>query len=191
MTRIVVDVNWAGTALDVALDPADGDYTLKRARTKVRLDATTRNGGHCPCCGQDVKVYRRTLTASMALALVMVHRWSRTPDAETTQRWLHVAKHLASLHTSASVGAAWHGGDWSKLRYWGLIEAQAGVRPDGSHRVGLYRITDLGRAFVERRTKVPKYCYIYAQTFLGLDEPNISIDEALGERFSLDDIMMR
>jgi hypothetical protein len=128
------------------------------------------------------------MTGAMATALIQIYRhfflrrWK--------EGWLHVPKHLAAQKwLPASVRASWHGGDWSKLRHWGLIESKPDERADGSTRVGFYRITDLGRQFVEREVKVPKYAYIYAQTFMGLDLPYITIDEALGTKFSYDELM--
>lgn len=182
-------VNWEGTDLDPARDPMlDKRFqTLSIAREFIRGTAPTSQAAGCPCCGQYAKVYKRHITGAMACALIQIYRyyWRRGwPD-----EWLHVPKHLAAQKMPPSVQAAWHGGDWSKLRYWQLITAKPDERADGSTRVGFYQITDLGRGFVERKMEVPKYAFIYAQTFLGLALPYITIDDALGSSFSYADLM--
>jgi hypothetical protein len=81
------------------------------------------------------------------------------------------------------------GGDVSKLRYWDLLEAQKGRREDGSDRVGFYRITDLGRKFVENKAAVPRYAYVYNQLLLRMSDEMTTIEEALGDRFDYGRLM--
>jgi hypothetical protein len=182
-------VNWEGTALDPVQDQAlDHRFpTLSTAREFVRGASQTNQADSCPCCGQYAKVYKRHITGAMACALIQIYRyyWRRSWSDE----WLHVPKHLAALRFAPGVQASWHGGDWSKLRYWELITPKPDERADGSTRVGFYKITDLGRGFVERKMEVPKYAFIYAQTFLGLALPYITIEDALGSAFSYNDLM--
>lgn len=181
------DVNWAGTFLDPALDPPR-NVALRDARSDARVHAQAVSGGQCRCCGQFVKVYRRTITSSMGLALLYVYNYfdSRGWIAGDS---LHVAVYLAAQRADPRITAGWHGGDWAKLRYWNLIEPVPGLRDDGSTRAGLYTITALGRAFAERAATVPKYVYLYAQMFLGNNGPPVSIDDVLGERFHYNDLM--
>lgn len=184
----IIGVNWAGTPLDPINDPhIDTRFpAVAIAREFVRASAPDK-GCNCPCCGQYAKLYRRSLTSAMALALVQIYHYFRQHH---WKGWLHVPEHLAAQKSvPPRIAAGWHGGDWSKLRYWQLIEPQPGERQDGSPRMGYWAITELGRQFVEREMKVPKYFYIYAQTFMGLDLPYITIDEALGTTFNYDQLM--
>lgn len=74
------------------------------------------------------------------------------------------------------------------MRFYGLIEESPHERPDGG-RAGIWRLTDLGVAFVEGRATVPTYSILYNQELLRLEEPKISISQALGKRFRYDELM--
>jgi len=161
-------------------DLKDG-CTLEEAKQwlRDRFD----DGASCPCCHQYVKLYKRKLNSSMALAAVYIFKYFQAnPDTD----WLHVPSYLSRIISSATV----RGGDWSKLRYWGLIEDQKGVRSDGSERVGNYRITPAGKAFVAGTLRVPKHVFLYNGTVVKReDSETTSIDEALGDRFSYVELM--
>jgi hypothetical protein len=80
------------------------------------------------------------------------------------------------------------GGDVAKLEFWGLIEEERAVRIDGG-RAGFWRVTRRGEDWIERKTTVPKYARIYDGRLLSLTGPAVSIDDALGGTFRLDDLM--
>lgn len=67
------------------------------------------------------------------------------------------------------------------MRWWGLVRAMPGTRDDGSSRMGMWRITRRGRAFIERRVKVRKYLYEWDNDLFpdiaGADTSTIWIDE--------------
>jgi hypothetical protein len=138
-------------------------------------------GVRCPTCDQFCKIYKRPINCTMAHALILIYRhFNRYPHG-----WLHVPEFLATT----SPNSANAGGDVSKLRYWGLLQPKQAVREDGSDRVGLYRITPRGRAFVMGLTRVPKYALIYNQTLLTLSDEQIHIKDALGKRFNYTELM--
>jgi hypothetical protein len=141
-----------------------------------------RDGVTCPCCQQYCRVYRRKLNSTMALALVLIYQYFK---ANRNAKWLHVAAFLVKVKRDSSIA----GGDVVKLRYWGLLERALGEREDGSDRIGRYRITELGKQFVEGRIAVPRYVYLYNQMLLRLSEEMTTIREALGDRFSYDELM--
>jgi hypothetical protein len=150
--------------------------TLEQAKAwlRERFD----RGATCPCCRQFVKLYKRSITSSMARGLIVLYRHQRKVGADL---WVHLPTLINSVCPS-NMGAL--------LRHWGLIEQQPGTRDDGSWRVGYYRMTDLGRAFVERRINVPKYVFLYNQTPLQRqNETSISIEFALTKRFRYDELM--
>ena len=186
--RPPLNVDWTNTPLDPNLDVHAPDIVT--ARSNVRSEAADR-GGHCACCGQDVKLYRRPITSAMAAALAQLYKhylwlgWRQWPSAHD---WVHLPTLLAQAQVPAAMHKAWHGGDPPKLRFWGLIERQVGERDDGSDRVGMYRLTELGRAFIERKVTISQYGFFYAQIFMGLDGPLIDIDEAFGQPFNLQNI---
>jgi hypothetical protein len=152
-------------------------------------------GADCPCCGQHVKLYKRPLNASMAYVLLMLYR-----DATVGRQWVHMPSFIAHQTKDNPRMAAAVRGDWAKLRFWGLLEAERDAeRPDGSDRVGHYRITDLGRQFCEDRVAVPAYVYLFNERIVtapilreyGItpDASVIRISEALGKKFDYRELM--
>lgn len=151
------------------------DHTLVEAKKHLR--ANWERGVECPCCGQFVKLYKRKLTSAMAYVLILMSRRSGTD-------YFHVENWLKTENTPASLR-----GDFPKLRYWGLIEAQAGKRSDGSSRLGFYRITQAGRDFVAGNSTIPSHAHLFNQKFLGLTGDLIDIRTALESKFSYDELM--
>lgn len=158
--------------------------TLAEMRALVR--AKRGEGVECPCCGQFAKVYRRKLASTMARSLVVVF-WHQHehPEAE----WVDLtALLLANSMIAANTNAA-------LLKHWGLLEPKGGVREDGSKRVGLHRITDLGRRFVRAEVRVFKYVFLYDEELLGKSDGGyaraefVTIQEALGDRFNYSELM--
>jgi hypothetical protein len=124
----------------------------------------------------------------MALALILIYRhFRRFPSTS----WLHVADHLAKIAPTirGKKPARFAGGDPVKLRHWGLLDGKNALRPDGSDRNGLYRITPLGRAFVEGTVTVLSHVFDYNNTFLGLTGRRITIQAALKQNFDYTELM--
>lgn len=157
----------------------EGD-SLEEAKQFVQ--ANLKRGTVCPCCGQHAKVYRRTINSTMARALMLIYQHLQkhpTPD------WIHVSSFLVHAKGDSSIA----GGDVVKLRFWGLLERAVGVRPDGSNRIGEYKLTDLGRRFVEGAATVPSYVLLFNQELLGISPDMISIQDALGQAFNYAELM--
>jgi hypothetical protein len=151
------------------------DVTLGDARKwlKDRVYA----GERCPCCHQFSKVYRRAINNTQARALVVIYRtvgdgWGHLPDLR-----MALAPH--------------HSNEEPKLRYWGLLEEELTVRPDGG-RAGWWRVTALGEQWVSEDVSIPKYVHIYDGERIGqpFGEPT-TIRDALGTKFNLDELMGR
>jgi hypothetical protein len=148
-----------------------GDVTLEQARDWLRQ--RTDEGARCPCCTQFAKVYKRAINSGMARALVTMYRVGG-------EDWLHKPTVLRGLGAAAR--------DEALLRYWGLVEEEVAVRPDGG-RTGWWRVTPKGGLFVLNVTTVQKYALVYDSRCLGLDGPQVSIVDALGTKFNLNDLM--
>lgn len=144
------------------------------ALSKVIADEKLAEGESfdCPTCGQHAKVYKRTITSSMAYALIQMYRAKGDEHG-----WFH----LPSV-----VG---HGGDAAKLAYWNFIEPKGGERADGSKRTGWWRITFDGEAFVRGTLFVRRYVHVYNGAVLGKSGHTITIRDALGTRFNYDALM--
>ena len=80
-------------------------YTVEAARKWLREQAL-HGGAFCPVCKRFTKVYRRTITASMAKFLVDF--WNEHKDFN----YHHVGRNYRRC------------GDYAKLSYWNLIEAR-------------------------------------------------------------------
>jgi hypothetical protein len=156
---------------------------------KKWLRSRFEKGATCPCCNQFVKLYRRQLNKSMAYVLLLIARYYRH-GLHAAEEWLHVPSYIAETGADNPRRAAAVRGDWAKMKLWGLIEEKPGVRDDGSPRVGFYRMTVLGRRFVDREVKVPSHVYIYnGEPLQRVVEEMITIDDALGRDFSFAEIM--
>lgn len=143
------------------LDPRT---SLSAAKEYVRQGL--EDGVRCPCCEQYAREYRRKLNSGMALALVTMYRSSGTS-------WCRRTAVLRDLPTSAH--------DNTLLHHWGLFER--------GEESGWWRVTRHGRDFVLNEIEVPKFAVVYNNQLLRLEGPWIDIHHALGDRFSLDELM--
>jgi hypothetical protein len=144
---------------------------LGEARQWLR-EQVKGKGASCPCCTQLAKVYERSLGAGQAALLVQWWaKYRREP-----------VKLSAVLHTP--------GGDYAKLRWWGLIEDMRDRREDGGS-AGVWRITEHGEAFVRGRVTVPRHAKVYDNRFQGFDAgtPQVTVRDVLGEKFDYDELM--
>lgn len=131
-----------------------------------RLD----DGEKCPCCTQHAQTYRRKVNSGMARSLIVMFRTGGLD-------WQHVPTTVG--RKSAEEG---------KLAYWGLIEEEKVRRPDGG-RAGFWRVTQVGADWIHHRISIPKYARVYDGRCLGFAGERVSIHDALGTRFSYDDLM--
>jgi hypothetical protein len=144
--------------------------TTPLAQVKAWLVQRRHEGVVCPACCQFVKVYRRKINSGMARSLIAMYRAGGTQF----------------IHLPTTIGS--RSREEGKLRYWGLVEEQLQVRPDGG-RAGYWRVTHTGEAFVLGRTLMPQYAEIYNGECLRLTGDLIGIREALGSQFSYSELM--
>jgi len=157
-------------------EPPD-DRTLNEARQSVIDDRD--EGCICPCCDQYVKVYRRNMNSARARALVwLVDHTFADPEA-----WVVKAK-------EAPKWIANMGGEFAKLRHWGLIEEQFNDDTKKKNS-GVWRTTRKGRMYVWRRLTVPLTCILYNNDLLGFSEEHVSIVQALGDKYDFSELMQR
>jgi hypothetical protein len=141
------------------------------ARQKTRDEA--EKGTTCPCCQQFVKVYKYTINASQAHALIEMYK-------HASQGWFHMV----------DIEHRWRSHDHARLRHWGLIEKSGEKRDDGGDK-GNWRITPLGARFVLNQIRVPKYARVYNNRTLRLHGEPVSIVDALKNRFDYHELMGR
>lgn len=143
--------------------------TLKQARDRL-FDFIENNskGMHCPCCSQFVKVYKRRLNAGMAEGLIKLYKTDKND-------FVHTAS-LIQCH------------EFAQLSWWGLIEEEDTLRPDGG-RTGRWRITPDGIKFVEGYLMVQPYALVFDAECFGLQGVKVDIKRCLGKRFNYRELM--
>lgn len=154
-------------------------HTLEEAKQYV--EDNKEDGVVCPCCSQFAKIYERSITSAMAYGLILVYRNQKSGLAP---EWLHVENYLKKQEIPSSIR-----GDFSKLRFWGLVVPKKDVRSDGSKRTGFYKMTSKGVDFVKYRITVPAKVRLFNNEFLGYTGKEINIGEALGKRFHYMELM--
>jgi|ERR1700679_3642900 len=124
-------------------------------------------GAVCPCCNRFTKTYKRKLNSGMALSLITLYkRFGRNP---------------VRINKELSRGGMGLAGEYAKLRYWGLLEK--------TEDTGRWRVTETGEAFVLNQISVPKHVLLRNRKFLGLTGVLITVETALGDKFSYRELM--
>lgn len=149
--------------------------TVDDARKLVSV-AMMEDGCACPVCDQFVKAYRRSITVTMARWLIWLHGACESSDHPA--RWVDV-------RTSPV-----RGGDYAKLRYWGLAENMPNDRPE-TRNSGMWRTTARGARFVCRRAWAPRYLVIYNARVIEESAQTVCIVDSLREKYDYRDLMKR
>lgn len=132
-------------------------------------------GVKCPNCDQNVKLYKRPLYGTIAVNLIRLYKLNRSD-------YHHITKIL--LPNSSG------GGDFAKLIYWGLVEEQPKEPEDTTTRTsGMWKITQKGIDFVEKKIKLYSHVHIYDGRFLGLTGDEVTIIDVLGKKFNYEELM--
>lgn len=150
--------------------------SLVEAKKLVQEGSKQPKGINCPCCGQLCKIYKRTLRADMASWLMwLIREYYRDP------RWIHVTECKYDYMLTM-------GGDYAKLLHWKMI-VQKENDDEKKRTSGLWKPTDRGVSFVTGAISVPKQALIFNAKFIGWSDEQITITDALGEKFSYKELM--
>ena len=157
--------------------------TIEDARITLRQH--WEKGMACPCCTQNVKLYRRKITSTMAAFLIEFYcagaygdRWMTVND----RKWKYMRD-----------------GMYAKLRYWGLVEPHPKNPISGrptKKSGGSWRVTPLGCEFVHGNVTVQKFVRVFdhrrlkIEQYERLDRIPITIKDALTDRFNYTDLML-
>ena len=128
----------------------------------------------CNHCGANSKVYAYKI-GSYARVLI----WMAFHGGD--EGYVH-------LPTSGAING---GGDYAKLRYWGLIEKSPKDPGQEKRSSGLWRLTTLGRNFALDKATMNSTCY-YSHPpgeILGFEPDQVSIVDALGKHFNYESLM--
>jgi hypothetical protein len=169
---------------DIAGEPAQGDPLARPLASPFSLDMTIaaarkvledllEKGVICPTCGQNARIWRRQIHASMAHALIVV--WQEAG----TNKWVRVPDLLTHRQNA----------DFAKLAHWGLIEEEIELRREDGGKAGVWRVTSLGERYMLGHVALPKYARVYAGGLLGFFGETRTIRQALGKKFDYDELM--
>lgn len=159
----------AATVLDVK------GFTFHEDVQAMLREAVFQPGGAiCPTCNQHSQVYRWSLYSTAAQALLLFYRLGGTDTF---------------IHSNMLKDLGYRGqGDAARLRMWELVERETEARDDGG-RSGYWRVTPFGERFVKGNSTVDLYAYVYNSRVLSFDGDQVSIHDALGKRFSYNEMM--
>lgn len=154
------------------IDPAAP--TLHQARQYLHENWEKPEGVSCPCCGQKVKIYKRTINHSIAAMLIKLYKLTRLTNDYV---------HIKDLYLDGRRGS-----DFGILKHRGLITQKDNDDPK-KKTSGYWRLTAKGQRFVEGREVQQKYISLYNNHFYGYSGPYISIVDCLGEYFDYRELM--
>ena len=132
-------------------------------------------GAICPCCGQLVKAYWRSMNSTMARFLIKLVR-----IYEKTGTWVNVRKRADF--------AKLRGGDYAYLKHWGFIEAMDND-DDSKRSSGLWKPTEAGIAFAKKESLANKSVLLYNNKIVEWSREHVNIEGALGRRFNYTALM--
>lgn len=157
------------TAKNVVLRQTDW-VDLDRSEKSLRAGVVTS----CPCCDSTLKIYQRSINATMARQLIKLSHFN------------------GYTHTSHLIPSGLPGsGDFTKLRYWGFIEEKSHDRKEHPEKrsSGYWRITPDGLEFVNLRIKAQKYAHVYQGKVIDFSGDMVSILKCLGDKFNYSELM--
>lgn len=159
--------------LEGVLPAPRSDLTHSDAVRQVTM-CLEGDGGECPCCGQNLKVYRRKLNANMARFLIrLVRRFKETQD------WVK----YTDIRTDGE------GRDYSYITKWGLAITAPATRSQDKKDSGLWKPTEKGIKFAQRLLKVPSHVFLYDNKVIGWEQDPVDVQGALGSKWSWQELM--
>jgi hypothetical protein len=144
-------------------------------QAKMMLRTKLMEGATCPCCQQHAQMYSRPITSAMAAALILLYRHQLDNSSMT---WFHAENFFKDRKNIPSSIR----GDFSKLRFWGLIQADEDSE-------GYYRVTSKGIDFIKGHIKVESNVKIYNNKDYGFKGNYVTIHQCLKKKFNYELLM--
>jgi len=151
---------------------------VSTARMKMFAQARVKSA-HCPCCDKHVKVYRRKFNSGMAVTMIYTYPVFRR----------YPGRYLDVLHYCTTTHEGYVPGEVGKLCWWGLMERKPEDPKTGAKTTGLYRMTDKGLLFTERKIQIPGHAVEYMSNVESFSDDEIDIVQALGKHFNYHELM--
>ena len=150
------------------------DYAFLTTLREEWRQVIEGEGDRCPCCDRWGRIYKRHINETMARSLMWLC------DAPTEKGWVNVPVHAPRWLVRSN--------QLPTLRWWELVE-RAGSDDVKKKHSGLWRPTDLGRAFASGKVAVPKTVFTYNGTREKYGDEEVFISECFGTYFSYADVM--
>ena len=145
-------------------------------------DYARKSGGtDCPACGRKVEFKRRRINKNQAETFVAICRETYLVRSQSTPRpWVHVERELVARGYAPTVG-----GDWTFLKFWGLIEAKPDPVNPGGHKAGYWRVTEFGLEVFNhpKREILRSYVETFNNQKRGQADQYVSLVARLGRSF--------
>jgi len=149
------------------------------AEVKEYLRENLNDGCICPACKQNVKMYKRKLSATMAYCMIIFVKHCRKNNEFG---FVNFNKILNDLNITPAQRA-----DWQKLTYFNLITPETTTKGDPKN--GFYRVNQIGFDFVEKNMQVPESCNVYNGKLYGFSMEQTNIKMALKNKFNFQELM--
>ncbi len=147
--------------------------SLPEARRYTEREAYGKKGTTCPCCGNNVKSYKRKFHHDMARFMVLLV-WT----FERIGNWVE-AKPFN-----------FRGGDYAKVLHWGLATHKPNTTDPTKKESDLWRPTELGIKFAHKLESVPTYVHLNWNGKLeGTSGPQLFVDAALKNKFNYTELI--
>lgn len=130
--------------------------------------------GDCPMCGRYAQMYRRRLHAGAAIGILKAYQKGGA------SRFIHTSELIDKGMTGA--------GDFSKAKYWNLIEAKAETEAD-KRTSGYWRLTPAGVEFAQNGRTIQEWAHVFDDRVYGFSGAEIDIEAALGVNFSYSELI--
>ena len=152
----------------------DHEKTVIEAKSEVFSLANFHKGTECPVCERHEQLRKYTINSAQSFLLMNLRRLH--VNALNPKKYFHVEN---DIKVPLKVG-----GDWAKLRFWGLIEECKNAEADNKPRSGYWRLTANGSLFVQNRLSIPKYVTLYNAEFRGYkdEEDTITIQDVFDKK---------
>lgn len=144
------------------------------------------DGCSCPVCFNFVFFRKLSYNSGMALTLIAAYKALKNDKCDD-QGWLHLEHYLADQPDFKRYIKGVHG----KNKYWGLLEQKPNLDDPSKNKIGYWRITPSGEAFVENAWTIPSYKIIYNDDIKADSDEFINISDALGTKFNYAELMGR
>ena len=135
--------------------------TLEQEANRIKLESKSSKGTICACCGNKVKLYRRTITYDMAICILYMLKFYRYSEKAEDYQYYTKEDFFSELISS---GNEYVSGNFTKLKYWDIIAPMpTGKKVNGKivHKKGYFSLTENGVKFAQREIGLPKYAFVY------------------------------